>query len=920
MPPPQHLLASKIRGFVCRSCLSKLQPPQRQRIQWVSRSLTTDNVHSRQKGGTYPPSIFEETHGEDRAEDEAEFYDESIIQTLEEEVRARRKDAAEHGGVPKSAFRYFEETPDGVREEVKDDIEEENTLAALEREIEDLKSGTGGLRERLVGDGSSPLADELRAQILEIERVDLENLSEADRLRLRKIVLRGLESGTPSSSQATPKPRPATDIYETSSQLESTAEGVDIAQDAIIPVNEFPVAQQSRVQQLNDALTRKPPVGRKRRGTRAILGAAHTADKNYLLGVWRAYSLCRNALLGLGRVVPREIWMRLWNIFQVEGTHNLDRWARLKTLGDDIRKVGVRFEQDQILLHIEATFIEGNQNHAISYWKYSSAQRGSHYWELGARMLAQNCQADEALFAAESCLQQSEASTSFRLLLPIIRAYLDANTRTSIRRAWALYIRLRVSYSQYLTMEDYDIIISSFLAVNQSDLALGVFTDMMLTGQPSVQDEDSTSQYRAATGTRDNLKSLNITLEELDWKSPRSLSKLPPRLNNKFFFGKWLKKLIGDGELEAAKQVLDLMESRRVQPSAIHLNGLIGAWFREGSEKSRALAENMAWRMIKARTDFVQQRNYLNSSFRFVDSTDLPSSLSLSLTPPATIETFCVLIAQYRRRQKADRMTDLFEAFQKSGIPPNTAFMNELLLTNRRAHDKKSALETYQTATEEQGVAPDLNTYKVLWALLKKDVDPIRGPNRPGSSDRYGRCRNLFADMISKLSSSSTEAFPEDLYRLIVQTFSLAQDLAGTAVALGALQQRFEAYPDPETARIVVLQLARLGLKNELGVEPARLNTDLSMTRERIATVTSILQQFKDQRVEALLQKGIKFDELEGSALKEEPLILLSELLRFAERQVALEESGSTAEKSKLAAEAMGVPDCSAWKDNVESL
>lgn len=155
---------------------------------------------------TYPASIFEETQGEGIAEDEAEFDEESIIQTLEEELRARRKDAAEHatpGGVPKSAVRYFEETPDGVRKELKDDIEEENTLDALERDIEDLKSGTGGLREKLIGDGSSPLADELRAQILEIESVDLENLSETDRQRLRKIVLRGIESGIHSIDSIT---------------------------------------------------------------------------------------------------------------------------------------------------------------------------------------------------------------------------------------------------------------------------------------------------------------------------------------------------------------------------------------------------------------------------------------------------------------------------------------------------------------------------------------------------------------------------------------------------------------------------------------------------------------------------------------------------------------------------------------------
>ncbi|PVH88603.1 hypothetical protein DL98DRAFT_648704 [Cadophora sp. DSE1049] len=917
MPPPQHLLASKIRGFVCRSCLSKLQAPQRRRIQWISRSLTTATLHSSLKSATYPASTsFEETQDEI----EPDFDEESIIEALEEEVRFRRKDAVEHG-VPKSSVRYFEETPDGNREEIQDGLDEENKLGALEREIEDLKSDTGGLMEKLLGGnqpGSSPLADELRAQIMEMERVDLKNLSETDRLRLRSIILKGSESATSSTIQEPPKLQPATEAYETSSQPDLHVESAD---DIGIPVNEFPVAQQARIRQLIESLKRPPPpAGRSRRGKRSIMEANTAADKNHLLRVWKAYSLCRNALMGSKDKVPRDIWLRLWNIFQVEGSHNLDRWTRLKTLGDDIRRAGVGLMPGQYLLHIEATFIEGDQNHGIDMWEYAPGFRGSEYWELGARMLAQNGQPDRALKATESCLKCSEASKSYRLLLPIIRAYLGLKTTSSIKRAWALYIRLRVSYSQYLTMEDYDVLISSFLVANQPDLALGVFKDMMLTGQPSSLVEDSTSQYRAATGTTDDLTSLKITIHELDWQSSSTLSKLPAHLNNKFFFGKWLKKLIGDGDLEAAKKVLDLMDNRRVQPSAIQVNGLIGAWFREGSEKSRALAEDMAWRMIKARNDFVQSRSGLDPSLRFVKTPDLPSSRILTLTPPATIETFCILISQYRRRQKADRMTDLFEAFQKSGIAPNTQFMNELLLTNKRAHDTKSALETYQTATEEQGVAPDFDTYKVLWGLLKKDVDPIRGPNRPKESDRHRRCRKLFADMISKLRKSTTETFPQGLYRLIIQTFSFAQDLTGTAVALRALQRSFGVYPDPESARIVVLQLARLGLSNELGVEPVRLNTELSITRERIASVTNILQQFKDQRVEALEQQGIKFSELKGDALKEEPLVLLSDLLRFADRQVAQEGSRSSAEKSMIAAKTMGVPDCTAWEDHTKSL
>ncbi|KAG4426591.1 hypothetical protein IFR04_000022 [Cadophora malorum] len=918
MPPPQHLLASKIRDFVCRSCLSKLQGPKQRRIQWTSRSLTTDTLHARLKGATYPASTTVE---EAPDELEPEFNEESIIEALEEEVRLRRKDAVEHG-VPKSSVRYFEETPDGTREEIQDGVEEENRLGALEREIEELKSETGGLMEKLLGNdplqpGSSPLADELRAQIMEMERVDLKNLSELERQRLRSIVLEGSDSAS-SSIQEYPNLQPATEAYETLPEPDLQTETGD---DTGIPVNEFPVAQQARIQQLIEALKRPPPpVGRKRRGKRSILDAKTAADKTHLLRVWKAYSLCRNALMGSKDKVPRNIWLRLWNIFQVEGSHNLDRWARLKTLGDDIGRAGVRLVPQQHLLHIEATFIEGDQNHGIDMWEFAPGFRGSEYWELGARMLAQNGQPDRAIKAAEACLECSEASNSYRLLLPIIRAYLGLKTASSIKHAWALYIRLRVSYNQYLTMEDYDVLVSSFLAANQPDLALGVFKDMMLTGQPFPPAEDSTSQYRAATGTTDDLKSLNITIHELEWQNSSTLSKLPARLNNKFFFGKWLKKLIGDSDLDAAKKVLDLMDNRRVQPSAIQVNGLIGAWFREGSEKSRALAEDMAWRMIKARNDFVQSRGTLDTTLRFVKTPDRPSSRILTLTPPATIETFCILISQYRRRQKADRMTDLFEAFQKSGIPPNTQFMNELLLTNKRSHDKKSALETYQAATEEQGVAPDFNTYKVLWGLLKKDVDPIRGPNRPKESDRYHRTRKLFADMITKLQKSSAEPFPQDLYKLIIQTFSFAQDLTGTAVALRALQRHFGVYPDPGSARIIVLQLARLGLSHELGGEPKRLDTDLSITRERIASVTSILQQFKDRRVEALGQQGINFSELKGDALKEEPLVLLSDLLRFADRQVAQEGSRSSAEKSMIAARIMGVPDCPAWQDHRKSL
>lgn len=42
MPPPQYLLSPTIRGFVCRSCLLKIQQPRRQPIRWLARQATSD--------------------------------------------------------------------------------------------------------------------------------------------------------------------------------------------------------------------------------------------------------------------------------------------------------------------------------------------------------------------------------------------------------------------------------------------------------------------------------------------------------------------------------------------------------------------------------------------------------------------------------------------------------------------------------------------------------------------------------------------------------------------------------------------------------------------------------------------------------------------------------------------------------------
>jgi pentatricopeptide repeat protein len=593
-----------------------------------------------------------------------------------------------------------------------------------------------------------------------------------------------------------------------------------------------------------------------------------------------------------------------------------------------MESAGLPLLDRQRLFYIDAIFAEGGRRAAIEQWEdartplITNMDTREEYWALGVMMYCQTLQFDRALKAAEALIQGSEDATAFRILIPIIRGFLSSESKDRAPKAWALYIRLRLGLGPQMNMGDYDAVASIFLTADLPDLALGVFKDMMLTGDASAERQDSTALYRTATGVTNDLNLMKIDERELNWEDSKALATLPARFNNKFFLGKWLKKLIGDGELDAAGKVVNLMHERRIRPDAKHINGLIGAWLRSGTPRNQKLAEDMAWRMIKERLEFVEARDATYSfegPLRGVRGGGKLSHRPIVLFPCATIETYSVLIEHYRRRQRHDLMKDIFASLQRAKIPPNTFFMNQLLMVDSQSQ-KYWAWDTYTALVQQYGVRPDFNTYGYLWHLAKKAVDPVlnrrayKSPFLSKDFENGAAPRFLFAEMAKWRSSlTKKEKLPRELYDLIILSFSLAHDQPGTAVALRALQRHFNMYPNEHSVRTIVLQLTRVGIKNEVGLPPRRLNLNKSpQVKERVAQVTKIMQEFKKQRVEALRQQGIVFEELEGDAKLEESLILLSDLLRFVQLS-RLFEGQSVTELSRAAAEQMGVPDCATW-------
>ncbi|TVY64311.1 hypothetical protein LSUE1_G006205 [Lachnellula suecica] len=657
--------------------------------------------------------------------------------------------------------------------------------------------------------------------------------------------------------------------------------------------------------------------------------------------IWSSYLMCRSTLLSRPENVPLRIWSGIWNVLLIaDPSEYYDRMAHLKYLGDDICKVGIRMDTTQKLLYIEALLAQGEIEIAAHYWENLEEQvkmtdHMKQWWKLGVNIFCHRGRIDRALHMASLILRDTQDIDDYRVLLPIIQACFVSPHKYGAHMAWALYIRLKVYVGPQMVMNDYDIITLTFLEAKRPDLALGAFKDMMLPPN-MMSGHDSTMLYRALATTEGPLESLTISEKELALQNLPALVSLPREFKNKYFFGSWLKKLIGEGQLVAAKKVLDFTSEIGICPDARHMNGLIGALFREGTEKSDTLAKEMAWDMINARLAFVKLRDMENTlegpvrpiaaKMDMLSGTGVARTLSQKLIPNATIETFCILISQYRRLQKHEILLQLFDTLREAKIPPNAQFMNDLLAMDSKAHKRQWAWNTYLSMTKAGSVRPNYQTFSLLYSLAHQSLDPVY-QGRALAQNRFASPQKLFGEMMKHKESLDRDgAIPRELYDAIILSFSYAQDQPGTAVALRALQKHFGALPNEQTARSIILQLARLGQTNQKtpkGIRNRRFNIRSQETKERISQVSRILQKLTHDRAEALEQQGIAVEELSEEEKLEEALLVLSELLRHAFQSMTADENRQIYTASglaKAAAEVMGVPDCVPWEERDDEM
>ena len=645
----------------------------------------------------------------------------------------------------------------------------------------------------------------------------------------------------------------------------------------------------------------------------------NASDERAGQDLWKAYRRCKQAIPGFLEAIPSEAIDAVWESQNSTQLSKTIRSTHLEVLVHDARSAGKPLATPQILSYIQALHDGGATTKALVEWEAYQAELSQkkedleEYWVLGVQLFAAENNPQRAQDIALAFLA-NDSSRQARVLIPVIVAWGQLPGKDAEVKAWALYLQLKTFLGPKMTMEDYDMVSIGLLTAGRLDTAVAIFKDMMVTKQNPAN--DSTAVYKAALGLAGNLHASSINEQAVNKVSLSALQMLPRQFQNRFFYASWMKKLIGMGQVDSAALVIELMYERGVRPDSKHLNGLIAGWLRDGNPHARDKAEQLAWSMVQHRINAVWKRYEPAKSTpqlevkHEVDPSRIPHFMKREM-PPATIETFSILLLHYTRRGDDDMVRYLAKCLNDAYIQPNSYFMNHLLYAELRKQDIRSLWTKFQKMSV--AVRPDLETYACLWDCAKLQFD--RG--RTSFDAGFPSARQLFAQMMqwySQLPSRSRaitdSEFSKELYDQIVRCLCLSKDLPGTLVALQSMRKTFGFAPDDATARMVVLQVARLaGVPAGTPKHRLRRLSSTPRSKENIAQVTRLLEMLGERQSMALQAQGLSLEQLDPHEKQQYQLEIICLLLRIVLSRA--DGLGPVQIEAKLdrAATEMGLPD-----------
>ena len=629
--------------------------------------------------------------------------------------------------------------------------------------------------------------------------------------------------------------------------------------------------------------------------------------------LWSTYLACKRSLPPFLHLVPASVFRVLWE--SQMGIQESHRSPRVCMLARDIIDSGKELSGPQTLVHIDSLLRQGLLDDAYSRWLKEGTRLDDddesrlEYRYLGVRLFADMDKPEKAQDIAMSLLPMEKDMMS-SILIPVMIAWIKRDDESSFKNAWALYLRLRAELGTTMAVKDFDNIALTLISCGRTDMALAVFKDLMLSEQDTPETSDQI--YHASVRLVEEMQRQSIDSKELSRVSLATLISTPRRFQNKYFYGSWIKHLIGKGEINAAGAVVELMMERGVKTDAKHMNGIIAAYFRNGGAPEKAKAEEMGWAMIAQRLDFIRARRG-----HPIDPSVEEETLRISRWPKhirrfialANAETFSILLMEFERsgRQKLAELLQRY--FIEAELTPNSYYMNHLMYTQLRQANYRPAWAIFKSLSSY--VTPDLQTFACLWDCEKGHLDRIKlmhSDKFPGPRAVLGEMISWYAKLSRRASDQARGESSRSLYDQIVRCMCLNRDLQGTIIALYALRDKFGMYPNQGTVRMITFQVAHVATGAPRTTSRARQKSAAyAMNQQNIAKMSELFRLIVAQRATTLKQRGVDPTQLSSEELEKELLTNVVIYLMTIMGQTC--PSNTIQERIELAAQEVGLPE-----------
>jgi pentatricopeptide repeat protein len=573
-------------------------------------------------------------------------------------------------------------------------------------------------------------------------------------------------------------------------------------------------------------------------------------------------------------------------------------------LGADMIKAEVALEDSEWLQYIDALQANGDIATAAETWEAQKSHLGAKedlaesFWMTGVRLYVALGKPQKAQNLAFECYDHTTLFNPEVLVL-VITAWAKSQSPTAAVKAWVCYLalrrRLEKTEDEQTLLNVLGRVSAALLEAGQHDLALAVFKDMFVLSAKSPADSWRIFQRMVEKSQGSPNPSEDIVTKV----GLSSLAILPRSFQNKFFFASWIKWLLGEGKVEEAAMVVELMYERGVRPDARHLNGIVAAWFRKGSPDARQEAESTAWTMIQSRIELVQTRSpQQDADGEWTAKSQTPVEMRRTPTflrrgaPAATIETFSILLQFYTRRSRSTEASHLTEVMTgPAQMQPNSFIMNHWLYASLRSGQYHDVWRKYSTL--KQTIAPDLETFAALWDTVKAyhATPAARDGSFPDGRVLFAEMQQWFRGLDEKKRPAVVADLSPELYEQIIRSFCLSSDPAGIVCALYGLRESFDMLPHEEVTRLIVVSLAR-SFWSEF-VAPSSRARGLRVVRQRhyqsaVKILTEIVVDMMDKKIEEDdTIDPVQIEDVESRPAQELRFDVLTSILRMVIEKVS---------------------------------